>query len=486
MRKYRNILLTTAVFGFCGAVNAQEASEEAAETEAEAAAKQAEMEKQRKKQAGLEKRLKDLEQKVEDLSAAKEEDELAKLVEDAEAEAKAPEEEAAPEEREFLWGALALQKLNPEMSFSADFIAAFVLDDYGDPKFYASDEDRSGMFVREVGLQFQHVLDPYSMFKAAINFAPPPYDSFDVEEVYMTWFGIVPSLSLTLGRFRQNFGILNRWHEHDLDQTGYPMAMDQVLGEDGLNQTGLVLKWFMPPVIADANELTLEVANGENEALFAGEFFSVPTALLHLKNYYDATEATYVEFGLTGMWGMNNRRGFVFEDPEEKAVLAEEPWRHTIAAGADLTVHWSPPQQAKYRSFTWRSEGYFVYKQTPETSYLEKEGVELYPVGTYDVDGNRISWGAYSYVDYQVATQWFIGVRGDIALPTIRTQEEFAWDVVPYVTFWQSEFVYLRLEYQHRHDLPHYMPDGALGIKTDDRVMLQVDFAAGPHKHEKY
>ena len=43
------------------------------------------------------------------------------------AESKAPEEEARPEEREFLWGALALQKLNPEISISGDIVAGIII-----------------------------------------------------------------------------------------------------------------------------------------------------------------------------------------------------------------------------------------------------------------------------------------------------------------------------------------------------------------------
>jgi hypothetical protein len=77
-------------------------------------------------------------------------------------------------------------------------------------------------------------------------------------------------------------------------------------------------------------------------------------------------------------------------------------------------------------------------------------------------------------------------VRGDIAVPTIRTRDEIAWDVVPYITLWQSEFVYLRLEYRHGQQLPYERPDGSLGLRTDNRVVIQVDWAAGPHKHERY
>jgi hypothetical protein len=248
-----------------------------------------------------------------------------------------------------------------------------------------------------------------------------------------------------------------------------------VIGDEGLNQTGFILKWFMPPLIAHANELTLEVTNAENETLFAGEFFSIPAALLHLKNYYDLSTSTYLELGLSGMWGMNNKLGYI----NEYDHLADESWRQTWVAGADLTIFWSPPERAKYRSFTWRTEGYFVDKET--TSIIEDVAS-----GWAEEDGKRISWGAYSYLQFQLSPRWYLGVRGDVALPTRRVENKIAWDVVPYVTFWQSEFVYLRLEYQHGARIPHAHGDHEMETRTDDRILLQVDFAAGPHKHEKY
>jgi hypothetical protein len=57
---------------------------------------------------------------------------------------------------------------------------------------------------------------------------------------------------------------------------------------------------------------------------------------------------------------------------------------------------------------------------------------------------------------------------------------------VPYITFWQSEFVYLRLEYQHGERIPYVAFDETPARRTDNRVLFQIDFAAGPHKHEKY
>jgi hypothetical protein len=135
-----------------------------------------------------------------------------------------------------------------------------------------------------------------------------------------------------------------------------------------------------------------------------------------------------------------------------------------------LTLYWSPVDRAKYSSFTWRSELYAAEKELPDGH-------------TRDFSH---SLGAYSYVQYQLSERWFAGLRGDVVRPVVRDSGKLAWDLVPYLTFWQSEFVYLRLEGQHAEHLPYDMPSGELGRRTDNRLLLQIDFAAGPHKHEKY
>jgi hypothetical protein len=410
----------------------------------------------------IEERLRVLEEKNAALDERLDAEAAERLREEAQTEARAASEERKPEEREFLEGGLALQKLNPEITFSGDLLAGLILDG---SKFYAGESDRSGIPLRAVGLHFQHVLDPYSMFKSAFHISPA--HGFHTEEVYISWFGIVPSMSFTVGRFRQSFGVLNRWHQHDLDQTDYPMALTQVLGEEGLIGDGLVVKWLMPSLLAHVNELTLEIVNGTNDVLFSGEHFTVPSTLLHLKNYYDLTPNTYLELGLTGMFGFNNRRGVPAAD---KTRLIDEPWRKTYVGGADLTLYWSPLDQARYRSFLWRSEFYYANKELPDS----------------EPRTSQVSWGAYSYLQYQLSVRWFFGVRGDAVVPTVRANDDVAWDVVPYLTVWQSEFVYLRFEYRHGQRIPYLTSDGGLGRRTDNRVLLQIDFAAGPHKHEKY
>ena len=414
----------------------------------------------------LEKRLQTLEEELRQLKEQQAEDELQRLIDKAEMLANAPPEAERPEDRTFVAAGRSLQASNPEISVAGDFVAALVIDD----AFRAGEPLGTGLPIRALSMDIRAVLDPYSSTKIAIGILPDPEEPLALEELYITWFGRIPSLSLSVGRFRHQFGVVNRWHEHDLDQTMYPLAMRQVLGDEGLAGDGLSIKWFMPRLWAHANELSFDVVDGNNPTLFSGERFAVPAFLGRLKNYWDLSEATYLELGMSGGFGFNNPlereetpaeavdRGADPDDPLYEPELMDEGWGKTVVAGADLTLFWSPPKRAKYRSLTWRSELF----------YLQKQG---------ELGDWARGWGVYSYLQVQPGAGWFVGVRGDVARPIDPEFAQTVWGVTPYVTFWQSEFVFLRLEYGFTQ---------GLGIGPDHRVAFQISWAAGPHKHEKY
>jgi hypothetical protein len=85
--------------------------------------------------------------------------------------------------------------------------------------------------------------------------------------------------------------------------------------------------------------------------------------------------------------------------------------------------------------------------------------------------------GGYASAQVRLGQRWIAGVRGDwveSADPALTTHE---WVLTPTLTFWQSEFVYLRAQWTHARDLA-----GA----TSDRFGLQAVWAMGPHKHELF
>ncbi|PYP30690.1 MAG: hypothetical protein DMD49_09875 [Gemmatimonadetes bacterium] len=119
-------------------------------------------------------------------------------------------------------------QLNPEISVTGDVRG------YGQQPGVQHDNFEPREF--EVG--FQSALDPYSNTKIFVSLEN---GDVSIEEGYAYWTGLPGHLRLDVGKFRQQFGELNRWHLHALPETEYPLALRTYLGDDGLSGTGLSL-----------------------------------------------------------------------------------------------------------------------------------------------------------------------------------------------------------------------------------------------------
>ncbi len=357
-----------------------------------------------------------------------------------EAETKAEQKKEEKERKTFRSGQRSLQAINPEISVTGDLFGEFVNEN----------KDESGAYFRVLGIHIQSNLDPFSLAKAAIEFTP---EGVELGEAYLTWTNFLPNLSLTAGKFRQNFGVVNRWHAHSLDQFDFPLALTTILGKEGLNQTGISLNWLMPSFVSDANSLTIEITDGQNEQLFAGKNFTFPVILAHLKNYWDLSENTYFELGMTGMFGKN-------KVPKPLNGILEEVEKNTLLAGLDLTLFWQPVNKALYKSFVWRTELYYAEKEL--------------------LDPNKIkAFGGYSYLQYQLNEKWYMGTRFDFTQPfDLENSDKLLTQIVPYVVWWQSHWVRLRLQYNFLNS--------NFGIDSQNILKLQVTWAMGPHKHDRY
>lgn len=319
-----------------------------------------------------------------------------------------------------------LSALNPEISVTGVFLGRL------------SENGRDEFDAEEFEVDLQAALDPFSRMRLTLALHG---EEAEIEEGWVQYSALPGGLDLLAGRFRQRFGALNRQHLHALPQTDYPLPLQLYLGDEGLAQTGVSLTWLLPKPWADANELTLEITDGDGEA-FAGEDFEQLSLLAHVKNFWDLSNAAYLELGLSGVAG---------EGPEGDLRRIY---------GADLTYHWQPPARARYRELTWRSE------------VLRSERESLDPsLGTVS------AWGAYTYLEGLVRQNLYLGIRLDGAehpdAPSSRI-----WGVAPYITWWQSEFVRLRTELRHQED--------ELLDTDDNQLVLQLSWAAGPHKHETY
>jgi len=399
----------------------------------------------------------------EEVKAEEEADYLRKLAQDIAGE---EEEEKTPEETVFKFGGLSLQQLNPEISVSGDFVGHY--------RNQSGTRERSDAEIRGLELNFQSYLDPFSRLKATTHISD---EGVDLEEAYLTRFSMFKNTNLDLGRFRQQFGVVNRWHEDALDQVQYPLALRSIFGDGGLYQTGASVEWILPKWGKAHHGLTFQLTNTENERLFGGDTMGNPNLLFHYKNYRDLSRDTYLEFGLSGLFGWSDewkvdRGGATLENEYDSLG--------TQVYGADLSVLWEPADKALYRNVEWRSEVYLLNRDilAPDDSGRD----------------NLQAWGAYSYLQTKIARNLDIGIRYDYFQPDSKgyanvggasmrplayaADDAYRWQICPYITWWQSDWVKFRLEYDYA--------DGQGMEKPEHILWLQANFAAGPHKHERY
>jgi len=393
----------------------------------------------------------------------KEETDLEALRRAAEAEAaKEQEPEKDIEDKTFKSGNLGLQALNPEISATGDMLASYQSGIESAPT--------TRTVFRNLGLHFQAYLDPYSRFKAAI-----PITSFggaELGEAYFTRFGLLGSTNITLGKFRQQFGIVNRWHMHALDWFNFPLALTSVFGPEGLNQVGMSLDGAgsTGPIV---HGYTVQVTDATNQQMFGGNSENRPSILGRYSAYQDLSPSTYLQISLTGLVGWN--------DAWTTVDTSFHSNRTTAVYGADLVVMWEPTGNMRYRNIEWRSEGYYVDK------------------GIYAPDGSGADWinpwGFYSLIQTKVSRTLEIGARYDYFAPdtkayasvnpelalfpiAVTQSDPYRQLVGAWFTWWQSPFVKFRGGYSF---------ENSTGVDSDIHfVTLQMVFAAGPHKHDRY
>ncbi len=367
----------------------------------------------------------------------------------------------------FKAGELGLQSLNPEISLTGDVIAQFRSQS-------AVREHARGTF-RSMGVHGECYLDPQTRFKTAF---PIMENGTQLGEAYITRVGFAKDLNLTLGKFHQQFGTVSRWHQHALDQVDFPLALRRLFGGP-LNQIGISLDWQLPSPGGSGRELTMQVTNANNGAVFAQNSRGVPCLLLRYKQFRELDHSTYFEWGLTGLAGTNDR-WTVGAAP--KSAIRDESLP-TFALGLDFTRLWEPTDRMRYRNFQWRTEGYFLARDLMTLA------------------GNRDTaraWGAYTSFQWKLNRTLESGIRFDYFRPDTKSsapavtptalyagalhmvpgRDPYEFQISPYWTWHQSPWVRYRLEFDYRKG--HNME------KEDRRITLQCIWAAGPHLHDRY
>ncbi len=349
-------------------------------------------------------------------------DDLALLRAAASAAAGQPDTVQAPQTPQFVGRERNQNQLNPEITVTGDVRA------YGT----ASGIQRNNFEPREFEIGFQSALDPYARTKIFVSLEN---GAVDIEEGYAYWTGLPGHIRLDVGKFRQVFGELNRWHLHAVPETEYPLALTTYLGEDGLGGTGVSLYRAFGGL--GTHELTAQLTRSASDGdLFAGG--ERPSYLVHLLNFWQLGRATYMQLGGTGLLGGN---------PDSSL--------HTAVGGVEVRFTWRPPDRALYRDWTLRGELLALRKRYGGAGSTRVGG---YVSTTYRLNQRFVAGVRYDYVE-------------DPGVGIITRQ------VVPTLTLWQSEWVFLRSQYRWQK----------IGTATaTHQFAVQAVWAMGPHKHETY
>jgi hypothetical protein len=278
---------------------------------------------------------------------------------------------------------------------------------------------------------------------------------FGVEEGYLNFHTLPHDLALKAGRFRSAFGRNNLLHTHDLPQVTRPLAVEAFLGHEGLVTTGGSLSWIVPNPWERYIELITEVVNsdgGEESPLLGGPNANNPAVISHLKLFEDVGDWSSLEVGGSFLFGHssseNDSRAYMF--------------------GLDATYLWRDPEKPDFRSLLLQGELFWASND--------------WELETGDVERNQ-SLGFYASGQYQFAENWYAGLRFDYTeFPNLeyRDSDDWDWALSPSVSWYLSEFLRLRLEYQHR-SIERF------GNRRDeDNLMLQLTFAIGAHPPHPY
>ena len=343
---------------------------------------------------------------------------------------------------------------NPDFAVVTDYHAS-VSSDRGNPA-------RNRFDVGSIELDLRAAVDPRADGVAIIpisrNVADPLFfrskadgsgnvdTSIDIEEAYLFLhdFG-VPNLTAKVGRFHLRFGRQNILHSHDWPTVDNNFVNQSFLGPESLNDTGVSLSYVVPPkwVGGQYIEAIVEVIGGEGSTddpvLNNSALVGKPGVNVHLLWNRDVSRDWNLEIGTSFLAGKHNN------DSRQNAELY----------GVDATLIHTDPS-GRFNNLLIESEAIYGVIDTSRRD-------------------TQHSFGAYVLAQQQIHRDWYVGCRLDWTQNALNQKQE-VWGVSPYVSWYWSEFLRWRVEYQHK----------AGDVKSEDTVYFQLTWIFGAHPPHPY
>jgi hypothetical protein len=321
------------------------------------------------------------------------------------------------------------------------------------------------ILLREAEIDMRVPVDPYAdgVLITSLESESPSDFTVGIEEGYVNikklpFLDRMPlGLKIKAGRFRPLFGNINVLHTHDLPQTFRPLPVQEFLGPEGFVQDGISSNIFLPTPGKSSNlDFTFDVLTGGDIAVSPNPD-SRMAYLGHLRYYQTFKNSHNLQLG----WSS-------FFHPKSNDI------RSTDIHGFDFMYSWKPNRQGASKSFLLGGELMFGRRAFPEAFET--------PDVARALDGRQP--GAGKPLGYYVFTQWqfnqrtYAGLRWDktdvLFDPTLRRRS-----VTPYVSYYFSEFLRFRLNYEHRRS----------DLFTEDRrnsIYAELNFVFGSHPPEPF
>jgi hypothetical protein len=334
-----------------------------------------------------------------------------------------------------------------------------------------------GFTVPNAEVVLEGTVDPY--FKGFSNIVLKLDENgetgIELEEMYFLTTSLPHNLQVKAGQFFTEFGRQNPQHPHAWAFVDQPLALNRMLGAEGLRSQGVRVSWLLPTSFYTEALLTVANSAGGTTHSFRSEESSVihggiPTDrpvdgvrdLLiapRLATSFDPTGTQTLLMGISGAFGPNN----------------SGPRANTRIVGAD--VYW------KWKSATAAQGFPFVSVQTEALarSYEAAPRLAADESGMTLVGQTLRDRGVYSQLLWGIKPLIVVGLRGDLATgdedvfaPTPRTDK---YRVSPSITWYPSEYSKLRLQYNHGR---------RPGVRSTHSVWVQYEFLMGSHSAHKF
>ncbi len=306
--------------------------------------------------------------------------------------------------------------------------------------------------LREAEIDLRVPVDPYAdgVLILSLESESPGKFMADVEEGYVNvkklpFMESPLGMKFQVGRFRPAFGKFNTLHLHDLPTTMRSLVTQEFLGMDGFISQGVSTDFFVPTPWDENSSINARV-----QVLTGGDIAVSPESNNRLA--YLGNLRWFKTFA-----GTNNAE-IAWSSYLHPGRRGEAPMARLH--GIDFMYRWKPFRQGEWKSYLLGGE--FVFSDhvtTPEQT-------------------RRRPYGATVFTQWQFDRRKYAGMRWDY-VTTLADPGMQRRSLTPYLSYYFSEFLRLRLNYEHRwSDL--------VAENKRNSVYVELNWIFGSHPPEPF